>query len=227
MVKILLITRDSGVHREIHHLLGRHGFTLTLKSNEIEVATEIFEQKADVLLVDIDNLQSLSSDSSLWEEVRELTKKKRIPLILLVQSSLVSLVNSRPEIDDFVLKPINHDELLTRIKRSLKLGRSSRGEEILKCGDLVIDQSQCEVFVAGRAAELTFKEYELLKFLASHKNRVFSREALLDQVWGIDYFGGDRTVDVHIRRLRGKIEDAEHSFIDTVRNIGYKFKLGK
>jgi len=72
--------------------------------------------------------------------------------------------------------------------------------------------------------EITFKEYELLKFLVTHAGRVFTRDALLNQVWGEDYFGGDRTVDVHIRRLRGKIEDDRQTYIDTVRNIGYRFK---
>lgn len=72
--------------------------------------------------------------------------------------------------------------------------------------------------------DLTYKEYELLRFLASRPGRVFTREALLSQVWGYDYFGGSRTVDVHIRRLRAKIEDASHSFIDTVRGVGYRFR---
>ena len=76
----------------------------------------------------------------------------------------------------------------------------------------------------GRIVELTFKEYELLKLLASNSGRVYSREALLDQIWGYDYYGGDRTVDVHVRRLRSKIEDSTHTFIETVRNIGYRFK---
>jgi two-component system alkaline phosphatase synthesis response regulator PhoP len=72
--------------------------------------------------------------------------------------------------------------------------------------------------------ELTFKEYELIKLLASHPGRVYTREAILNKVWSMDYYGGDRTVDVHVRRLRSKIEDATHTFIDTVRNIGYRFK---
>jgi DNA-binding response OmpR family regulator len=80
------------------------------------------------------------------------------------------------------------------------------------------------VTVNGALVELTFKEYELLKLLAANRGRVFTREALLDKLWGYDYFGGDRTVDVHIRRLRSKIEDAEHTYIETVRNIGYRFK---
>lgn len=227
MIKILILTRNSGLYKEIHQRLLHHGFTLTAKPDENNLVEDTLGGKPDILMADIEGAQSLSSESALWEGIRELKKEKKITVILLVPGNLVSLVNSRPEIDDFIVKPLNHDELLTRIKRSLKLGFASRGEEIIKCGDLVIDQAQCEVFIAGRPAQLTFKEYELLKFLAMHKNRVFSREALLDQVWGIDYFGGDRTVDVHIRRLRGKIEDAEHTFIDTIRNIGYKFKQGK
>ena len=78
--------------------------------------------------------------------------------------------------------------------------------------------------MAGRLLALTFKEYELLKLLATNKGKVFTRESLLNEVWGYDYYGGDRTVDVHIRRLRSKIEDPTHTFIETVRNIGYKFK---
>jgi two-component system alkaline phosphatase synthesis response regulator PhoP len=80
------------------------------------------------------------------------------------------------------------------------------------------------VYVGTRLVNLTFMEYELLKFLATNKGRVFSRSKLLDEIWGYDYYGGDRTVDVHIRRLRSKIEDATHTFISTVRNIGYRFK---
>jgi DNA-binding response OmpR family regulator len=87
---------------------------------------------------------------------------------------------------------------------------------------LVIDPDTCEVTVEGRKADLTYKEYELLKLLASNKGHVFTREALLDKIWGYDYYGGDRTVDVHVRRLRSKIEQS-NTYIETVRNIGYKF----
>ena len=96
-------------------------------------------------------------------------------------------------------------------------------EDIIRCGDLVIDSVKCEVSLSGKPIILTFKEYQLLKFLASNKGKVFTREALLNKVWGWDYYGGDRTVDVHIRRLRSKIEDINHSFIETIRNIGYRF----
>ena len=98
------------------------------------------------------------------------------------------------------------------------------GKDLIECGDLIIDLGKCEVSLSGRSVALTFREYELLRFLASNKRKVFTRETLLNKVWGYDYYGGDRTVDVHVRRLRGKIEGRGHSFIDTVRNIGYRFK---
>ena len=96
-------------------------------------------------------------------------------------------------------------------------------ENIIKKGDLVIDCSKYEVKIDDKQVDLTYKEYELLKFLATNPGRVYSRDALLNKIWGYDYYGGTRTVDVHIRRLRGKIEDNKHAFIDTVRNVGYKF----
>ena len=82
-----------------------------------------------------------------------------------------------------------------------------------------------KAFVGGRPMELTYKEYELLRFLATNRDKVFTREALLNRVWGYDFYGGARTVDVHIRRLRSKIEDGHHTFIETVRNVGYRFHI--
>ena len=95
---------------------------------------------------------------------------------------------------------------------------------MIRVGDLAIDLSRYEVTQGGRRMELTFKEYELLKFFATNPGKVFSREHLLNAVWGYDYYGGTRTVDVHIRRLRSKIENGPVLFIDTVRNVGYRFR---
>ncbi|UCC61381.1 MAG: response regulator transcription factor [Dehalococcoidia bacterium] len=137
---------------------------------------------------------------------------------------MIDSLDSAATIDDFVLKPWDATEVMLRVKRTLRRTSGIGRGESISCGDLVIDLDNCEVTVAGRVVTLTFKEYELLRFLAGNPGRVFTRDALLDEVWGHDYFGGDRTVDVHIRRLRSKIEDSTHTFIDTVRNIGYKFK---
>lgn len=127
-------------------------------------------------------------------------------------------------IDDFVLLPTTADELVARLQQSLWRHAQLDTRNILKCGDLVIDQTNYKVFLSGRPVDLTYKEYELLRFLASNRGKVFTREVLLNRVWGYDFYGGARTVDVHIRRLRSKIEDARHEFIETVRNVGYRFQ---
>jgi len=157
--------------------------------------------------------------STLPVEVRNLTQ---CPILAVVPSTLVSSLGPSVPVDDFAVIGASGTELRTRVRRLTRTWPS--GGDTLSRGDLVIDSDTCEVSLSGVLIELTFREYELLKFLASHPGRVYSREALLNSVWGYDYYGGDRTVDVHVRRLRSKIEDANHTFIDTVRNIGYRFR---
>ena len=106
------------------------------------------------------------------------------------------------------------------LNRTAKLG----GDTLVRAGDLVINPSRYEVSVKGRRVNLRFKEYELLLLMTKAPGRVYTRESLLNQIWGYDYLGGTRTVDVHIRRLRTKIEDADHHFIETIWNVGYRFR---
>lgn len=163
-----------------------------------------------------------TEDIEKWPTAAELKKNRRLPLIALVPAAALDAMSLYPGYDDFVIIPCNSAELLLRVSRLVKNDKADNAE-LIKCDDLIIDTATCEVTVDGVKVDLTFKEYELLKLLAAGKGRVFTREALLDKIWGYDYFGGDRTVDVHVRRLRSKIEDATHSYIETVRNIGYKF----
>ena len=114
-------------------------------------------------------------------------------------------------------------ELVTRVKLLLWKHNRVDAEQLIKVGDLVVDQANYSVYVAGQPLELTFKEYQLLRFLATHRGRVFTREALLNQVWGYDYYGGTRTVDVHIRRIRAKLGPPYENMAETVRNVGYRF----
>ena len=136
-----------------------------------------------------------------------------------------SLLDPTLPVEDFLFSPIGDAELRTRVRRILWKTGSWDSGQVIRIGDLVIDQERYEIAVAGRRVILTFKEYQLLCLLATNPGRVYSREALLSRVWGYDYFGGTRTVDVHIRRLRSKVEDATHLFIETVRNVGYRFRL--
>ena len=128
------------------------------------------------------------------------------------------------EVDDFLVWPAPAVELLARLRRALWQRTRVDSDNAVRCGDLVIDVVSYRVFVSGHPVDLTYKEYELLRFLATYPDRVFTREILLNRVWGYDFYGGARTVDVHVRRLRSKLENASHSFIETVRNVGYRFK---
>jgi two-component system alkaline phosphatase synthesis response regulator PhoP len=149
-----------------------------------------------------------------------------LPLLLVLSPRLLSAVELRIVHDDFIVCPWSLGELIIRVRRIVERRRQTPGDEtgVIRGGDLVIDTNRYDVFVADRPVVLTFKEYELLKLLASHPGRVFTREALLEQVWGYEYFGGTRTVDVHVRRVRSKTEDAAHTFIETVWNVGYRFR---
>ena len=149
------------------------------------------------------------------------------PTIVLIEEAQLSDCDLPRRMDDFLVLPVRTGELAARVRQLLRRRHAHlEGENTLRCGDLVINLASRDVFLAGRTVTLVYKEYELLRFLLSNSGIVFSREELLNKVWGYDFYGGARTVDVHIRRLRGKIDDGRHSFIETVRNVGYRFRPG-
>jgi DNA-binding response OmpR family regulator len=145
------------------------------------------------------------------------------PLILVVTEGGMAAVTPDWEVADVVLDTAGPAEVDARIR--LVLGRATADKPLdarISAAGVVIDEASYSVKVNERTLDLTFKEFELLRFLAQHPNRVFTREQLLSEVWGYDYFGGTRTVDVHVRRLRAKLGDMEQ-LIGTVRNVGYRF----
>ena len=146
-----------------------------------------------------------------------------IALMPLKDMDLLITNFSRPSFD-FCLPPHDVSEIFLRLINAIgKSGQENR--ELIKIGPLIINQESYEVTLEGKKIDLTFKEYELLKYLAAKPGRVFSRESLLHSVWEYDYYGGTRTVDVHVRRLRSKINDIRYNFIETVWNVGYRFKV--
>src|SRR5262249_13035625 len=126
-------------------------------------------------------------------------------------------------IDDFIVLPAISEELTLRLRRAIWRKTGLDAANILRAGDLMLDLANYKVFVDEQPVSLTFKEFELLRFLVTNRGKVFTSEALLNRVWGYEYFGGARTVDVHIRRLRSKIETGSNVYIETVRNVGYRF----
>lgn len=218
MLSIFIIAEESKAVTELSSGLTRNGFACTIASNGKELIEQVAEQAPDLVLVE------MNGRSEIRELSRRIKQERHLPIIFLVGPEMLDSVDDHLDIDDFVIKPCDVRELTLRVKRLLQRTSNPDSSELIRCGDLVMDLAKCEVSVGSRLVMLTFREYELLKFLASHRGRVFTRDALLNQVWGYDYYGGDRTVDVHIRRLRSKIEDANNTFIETVRNIGYKFR---
>ncbi|MCY4640814.1 MAG: winged-helix domain-containing protein [Chloroflexi bacterium] len=142
-------------------------------------------------------------------------------VLAIAEPEQLGVLRPETEIDDFLLSPLDEEELRLRVRRALARA-GGNGGSVLRRGGVVLDLERYTVTVDGAVVDLTYKEYELLAFLAGSPGRAFTREALLDRVWGYDYYGGARTVDVHVRRIRSKIE-GRRQYIETVRNVGYRF----
>lgn len=150
------------------------------------------------------------------------------PLLLVVNAGQLTDLELREDLfDDFCLTPLTSGELAARLAHLFwRTGRGTR-PELVEHGPLLLNLETYQAAVATRPLDLTYMEYELLKFLATHPGRVFTRETLLSRVWGYEYYGGARTVDVHIRRLRAKLGEEHANLISTVRSVGYRFGQGR
>lgn len=219
LLRISILARDSEIIQGLVNGLIYRGFTCTMITGEEDLAGS---KPTDLLLIEA--WYGLAG-STLQEMVRRIKQNRHTPIVMLADKENLREVENITDINDFILKPYDPDELSARMRRLLqKNAPAETSPDYLKAGDVVIDLPKCEVWVRGKVVDLTFTEYELLKLLMSKKGQVLTREVLLNKIWGYDYFGGDRTVDVHITRLRNKIEDTTHNIIETVRNIGYRIK---
>ena len=219
MIRVLIITGEKDVKTGLAESLVLFGFSCSsaVYSDALEKVEEL---SPHLVLVELDGN---TPEAMAWNVMNLASEEKRVPVIALVPSDMLEGIDNSFKADDFLTAPYDAAELSLRATRLLSRNRAESSEMIIGDG-LMIDLVTCEVAVDGQVLELTFKEYELLKLLAGNPGRVYTREDLLNKIWGYDYFGGDRTVDVHIRRLRSKIEATGHTFIETVRNIGYRFR---
>ena len=183
-------------------------------------------QDADAILIDA--RRELVQARDLCRLIR--TAAPESPVVLVVTEGGLAAVNADWGMDDVLLETAGPAEIEARLR--LAVGRVAErtsggdaNDRIIQSGEIVIDDAAYTARLGSRTLDLTFKEFELLKYLARHPRRVFTREQLLQEVWGYDYFGGTRTVDVHVRRLRAKLGPENESLIGTVRNVGYRFVL--
>ena len=224
MSRVLLLTNTTGASAEVLPALALLQHQVRILPAEASILVEAPDM--DVVLVDA--RRELPNAKSL---TRLLTSTGLgCPVIAVTTEGGLSAVNADWGIDDVILDTAGPAEVDARIRISigkyLALMSStdpSSGE--IRTGDVAIDENSYTARIKGRTLDLTFKEFELLKFLAQHPGRVFTRAQLLQEIWGYDYFGGTRTVDVHIRRLRSKLGPEFESIICTVRNVGYRFTL--
>ena len=216
MAQLLILT--SAVETDVLPALGL--LSHKVRSIPAEPAHLISAPPSDLILVDARH--DLASAKSLCKILH--TTGITVPLILILTEGGLTAVSADWGVNDVILSSAGPAEVDARVR--LVIGRMAQAENASKIqtSGVVIDEASYSARVHGRPLDLTFKEFELLRFFASHPSRVFTREQLLSEVWGYDYFGGTRTVDVHVRRLRAKLGDLE-SLIGTVRNVGYRFNV--
>ncbi len=195
---------------------------LTHRVRVIPASPDQLVRAPDSDLVFVDARSNLAGAKALCQILR--TTGLSVPLILVVTEGGLTAVSPDWGVDDVILESAGPAEVDARVRLTIGRAATAPASERIQTSGVVIDEASYSAKVHGKPLDLTYKEFELLRFLAAHPSRVFTREQLLSEVWGYDYFGGTRTVDVHVRRLRAKLGDLE-GLIGTVRNVGYRFNV--
>jgi DNA-binding response OmpR family regulator len=226
--KILVVDDEPSIVKSIQYSLEKEGYQVVTASDGQQALEVARREKPNLVVLDV-MLPSLDG----YEVCRQLRQEMPIPVIMLTAKGeeIDKVVGLEIGADEYVTKPFSLRELLARVKALLRLvnrynEQKQQQPDKIEIGDLIIDLTRHEVTLGGKVLTLTLKEYELLKLLALNANKVLSREYLIEQVWGYDFTGEGRTVDVHIHWLREKIEeDPNHPMrIQTVRGVGYRFE---
>lgn len=227
MGKILVVDDDTNICELLRLYLEKDGYHVSIANNGVTAVDMFRKDEPDLMLLDI-MLPVLDG----WQVCREVRKFSEKPIIMLTAKgeTFDKILGLELGADDYVVKPFDAKEVLARIKAVLRRAsancqENSREVEQVEYDDLVINLTNYEMRVRGERVETPPKELELIYHLASNPNRVFTRDKLLDEVWGFDYYGDSRTVDVHVKRLREKLEGVSDKWsLKTVWSVGYKFE---
>ena len=226
MTKILIVEDEASFSEALEFLLGKEGFSVVTAENGAEALRKFDQGAIDLVLLDL-----MIPEVSGTEVCRQIRAKSRVPIIMLTakDSEVDKVVGLEIGADDYVTKPYSSRELMARIRAVLRRnsGEISEIEQgVMSVGPVRMDVERHQVFVKGISVSLPLKEFELLEFLMRNAGRVLTRMQLIDRVWGSDYVGDTKTLDVHIKRLRSKIETdpANPTLIQTVRGLGYKME---
>ena len=223
--KVLIVEDDANIAELLRLYLEKDGFTVIIAENGAIGVAEFEQFKPDLILLDI-----MMPVLDGWGVCREVRAVSNVPIIMLTakDDTLDKVTGLEMGADDYIVKPFEVGEVMARIHAVMRRFEASAGSDNkrLTFDNLIIDMDSFELVVSGKRVEAPPKEMELLFHLASSPNRVYTRNQLLDEVWGFDYFGDSRTVDVHVKRLREKLENVSDTWsLKTVWGVGYKFEL--
>ena len=217
-MKILLVDDEKLIRDVVREYLELDGFLIDEADDGVEAVAMALKNDYNLIIMDI-----MMPKKDGYQAVREIRKEKDIPVLMLSArgEEFDKLLGFELGIDDYVTKPFSPKELVARVKAIIK--RNKKSGVKLEFGGLVLDDKAHEVFIDNKPINLTPKEYDLLKFFISNNHIALSREQLLTNIWGYDFFGDDRTVDTHVKTLRHQLGEYG-KYIKTVRKVGYKFE---
>ena len=223
--KVLIVDDDKNICDLLRLYLEKEGYSVILSHDEEEAVVKFNALKPDIVLLDV-MLPGLDG----WQVCREIRKKSNIPILMITAKSdtFDKVLGLELGEDDYIVKPFDSKEVIARIKAVVRrTGQSPAEMEVreVRYDKLSVNMTRYELKVDGKVVDAPPKELELLFYLASNPNRVYTRDQLLDEVWGFEYYGDSRTIDVHIKRLREKLEGVSDKWeLKTVWGVGYKFE---
>jgi len=226
--KILVVDDEEHILELIKFNLEKNGYKVICADNGIEAIKLVKDQLPQLMLLDL--MLPGMDGLDVCKEIRRDSSMSNMPIIMITAKGeeIDKIIGLELGADDYITKPFSIRELVARIKAILRRTNMQLVEKTFNIGNLDIDFGKHEVIKGESKVDLTLKEFELLEILIKNKGRVMTRDFLLDKIWGYEYLGETRTVDVHIRHLRQKIEDDDKNpiYIQTIRGIGYRFNFG-
>ena len=222
MSKVLVVDDDPNIRELTHLFLRNEGLDVYEASDGVEALSKLEGLKVDLVILDI-----MMPNMDGWELCRQLRELYDFPILMLTAKGETSqkIKGFQLGTDDYLVKPFEPLELVLRVKALLKRYRIATSQTV-QAGDLLMDRKTYQVTINGGALTLPLKEFELLFELASYPGKPFSREQLIQDIWGYDFEGNERTLDVHINRLRERFPEGDHSFkISTMRGLGYRLEV--
>jgi two-component system, OmpR family, response regulator RegX3 len=227
MPKVMVVDDEESLLEAIRYALSREGIEVVTARDGGDAMRDFEAERPDLVVLDL-MLPTLNG----WDVCRRIRATSQVPILMLTarDAEVDRVVGLEMGADDYVTKPFSLRELVARVRALLRRASAGQGEQrdeatVIEAGGIRLDQERHEVAVRGEPVSLPLKEFELLEILMENRNRVLTRQTLIDRVWGYDYVGDTKTLDVHIKRLRARVEEDRHNpkLIVTVRGVGYRF----